>query len=217
MRKKGTMRSWNEQKAFGFIQPADGGTDVFVHISGMGNRNRKPELGQKVSYIMSSDKQGRPCAEQVLLPGDRLPRDSAKAGFTGSVIVAAIFISVVAFLTYATSLPVIVIWGCLTMSLVTFLVYAVDKSAAKRNARRTPENTLHMLALAGGWPGALIAQQALRHKSSKQPFRTVFWITVIVNCGALIWLCTPDGMQLLQEWGIDGFNMGNSATIEWAE
>ena len=209
MPKKGTIRSWNEQKAFGFIQPSEGGKGVFVHISGMANRNRQPKLGQKVSYSISTDKQGRPCAAQVLLPGDRLPRDRAKAGLAGSVIIASLFLSAVAFLVYTSRLSIIVLWAYLAACLATFVVYAVDKSAAKNNARRTPENTLHMLALAGGWPGALVAQQALRHKSKKQSFRAVFGLTVIVNCGALLWLCTPEGAQLLQ--------MRGSATIEWTE
>lgn len=74
---------------------------------------------------------------------------------------------------------------CLLASVVTFAVYASDKSAARRGSWRVPESTLHMLAVLGGWPGALAAQQALRHKTRKQPFRTVFWLTVVVNCAVL--------------------------------
>ncbi|MEL7668339.1 MAG: DUF1294 domain-containing protein [Actinomycetota bacterium] len=74
----------------------------------------------------------------------------------------------------------------LAFSIVTFAVYAWDKSAARRGARRVPESTLHVLALLGGWPGALVAQQALRHKTRKQPFRTIFWLTVLVNCIVLV-------------------------------
>jgi uncharacterized membrane protein YsdA (DUF1294 family) len=76
--------------------------------------------------------------------------------------------------------------GYLSLSAVTFIVYAIDKSAAKRNARRTPENTLHLLAILGGWPGALLAQTWLRHKSSKTSFRRVFWVTVTVNLFAAL-------------------------------
>lgn len=209
MRRKGTIRSWNEQKAFGFIRPIDGGKDIFVHVSGLAGRNRRPKLGQRVSYSVSTDKQGRPCAMQVLLPGDRLPGYRAKSGAAGALVTALIFLAAVAFLTSATTLPDYVLWAYVVVSLVTFLVYASDKSAAKSGTRRTAENTLHGLALVGGWPGALIAQQALRHKSRKRSFRAVFWVTVIVNCGALLWLCTPDGAQLLQ--------MSGSATIEWTD
>jgi len=76
----------------------------------------------------------------------------------------------------------------LTASVITFLVYAQDKSAAKHNRWRTKEGTLHGLALTGGWPGALLAQKVLRHKSSKAAFQRVFWLMVVVNVGVVGWL-----------------------------
>jgi len=79
------------------------------------------------------------------------------------------------------------------LSLISFTTYAFDKSAANRDAWRTPESTLHLLSLAGGWPGALIAQQVLRHKSKKIAFLVVFWATVLINCAALLWLHTDGG------------------------
>ena len=77
------------------------------------------------------------------------------------------------------------------MSLLTFTVYAVDKSAAKAGRWRTAESTLHLLALAGGWPGALLAQRWLRHKSAKRKFRMVFWATVWLNVAGLVLLGSP--------------------------
>lgn len=217
MRNTGTIRSWNEQKAFGFIQPRNGGKDVFLHISDMGNRNRTPSIGQKVSYTLSTDKQGRPCAANVLFPGDRLSVHKRKGGIAAAILVAAMFLCVVAVVVHVQTLPVWILWGYLVISLVTFLAYAFDKSAAKSGSWRTPESTLHWLSLAGGWPGALVAQQVLRHKTIKRSFRAVFWITVVFNCGVLIWICTPGGTQLLQDWRLDGIGSGNSATIEWAD
>lgn len=79
----------------------------------------------------------------------------------------------------------------LAMSVITFAVYAWDKSAAVRGTWRTPEKTLHMLALGGGWPGALLAQQLLRHKSVKPTFRAVFWLTVIVNVLVFLAVSSP--------------------------
>ena len=72
------------------------------------------------------------------------------------------------------------------MSSVLFAVYGLDKSAARRGASRTPEWVLHVMALLGGWPGALVAQRVFRHKTVKQPFRTIFWATVVANCGMLV-------------------------------
>lgn len=69
----------------------------------------------------------------------------------------------------------------LVIGLVTFAVYAKDKWAARKEAWRTPEKTLHLLALLGGWPGALLAHRYLRHKSQKRSFRLVFWLTVLLH------------------------------------
>ncbi len=62
----GTVKWFNAQKGFGFIQPDDGGRDVFLHISaversGMGN----PNEGQKVTYDLESDRQGRMSATNL--------------------------------------------------------------------------------------------------------------------------------------------------------
>jgi len=82
-------------------------------------------------------------------------------------------------------------------SVITFFVYAIDKSAARRSAWRTPERTLPLLALAGGWPGALMAQQFLRHKTSKARFRATFWATVVLNIAGFVWFFTPAGRATL--------------------
>ena len=74
----------------------------------------------------------------------------------------------------------------MVMSGVTFIVYAVDKSAARNNRQRVSEKKLHLLALFGGWPGAWLAQNKLRHKSSKKKFKVVYAATVTLN---LVFLC----------------------------
>lgn len=71
------------------------------------------------------------------------------------------------------------------MSLATFCAYGLDKRAAHRRTSRIPEATLHVLSLLGGWPGALVAQALFRHKTWKQPFRAVFWFTVVANLALL--------------------------------
>lgn len=82
----------------------------------------------------------------------------------------------------------IVIVLYLGTSIVAFFAYRQDKSAARYNQRRTPEQTLHLLGLLGGWPGALLAQKLLRHKTRKLSFQVVFWTTVLLNIGSVIML-----------------------------
>ena len=67
----------------------------------------------------------------------------------------------------------------LLLSGLTYRCYAKDKRAARLAQRRTPERTLHILALLGGWPGAVLAQTRLRHKTQKQPFKIFCWLTIL--------------------------------------
>ena len=70
------------------------------------------------------------------------------------------------------------------MSAATFVVYGFDKSRAIRGGRRVPERTLHLLALFGGWPGALVAASVLRHKTIKLSFRLVTAAIVALHLAA---------------------------------
>lgn len=67
------------------------------------------------------------------------------------------------------------------ISIMTGIAYARDKSAAISGKWRAPEKTLHLLSLVGGWPGAVIAQERLRHKTQKTSFVVIFWLTVLAN------------------------------------
>jgi uncharacterized membrane protein YsdA (DUF1294 family) len=87
-------------------------------------------------------------------------------------------------------LPLVVFGTYFALSTITFISYGLDKMAARNKRTRTKESRLHLLAIVGGWPGALLAQKILRHKSSKERFRTVFWMTVFSNCLLLAWLLT---------------------------
>ncbi len=76
----------------------------------------------------------------------------------------------------------------LAASATSIVLYGLDKAAARRGARRVPEVALHAVALVGGWPGALLAQSAFRHKTVKRSFRRVLWCTVAANCLLLAWV-----------------------------
>ena len=198
MRPKGKIKSWNDENGFGFITPSTGGKQVFVHIKAFSNRNRRPEINQLLSYVLSTDKQGRPCAVKATLAGDRLPQDTKRKNASLEVIYAVFFLCFVGVSVLMAKIPLLILALYMVASMLTFVIYAVDKSAAKARAWRTQERTLHLLSLAGGWPGALVAQRVLHHKSKKQSFRSVFWVTVLLNCGAFVWLFTPTGAATLQ-------------------
>ena len=77
----------------------------------------------------------------------------------------------------------------LLLSPLAVAVYAYDKRLAivhggrtfAQGARRVDESALHMLALFGGWPGALVGQEFFRHKTSKPAFRIATWGIIAVQ------------------------------------
>lgn len=74
----------------------------------------------------------------------------------------------------------------LIVSLMTFALYVQDKNSAIQSKQRIPENSLHLAELLGGWPGALLAQQLLRHKTRKLSYQAMFWL--IVGVHQVFWL-----------------------------
>lgn len=80
----------------------------------------------------------------------------------------------------------VILVAYLIMSAITFCAYAFDKYKAKKAMWRTPEKTLHLLEFCCGWPGAMLAQKLIRHKSYKPSFRVVFWLMVLANVSAVV-------------------------------
>lgn len=203
MRFNGTIRSWNDERGFGFIEATQGGEEVFVHIKAFHGLRGRPQVNQRVSFEVETGSNGRKRAVRVeIVPfrraGRQPGRDKGQVAWGTPARLAFPLFAVALLLGYVFgSPPPWVPLAYVAASVVTFLTYAFDKSAASHSVRRTSERTLHVLALVGGWPGALLAQQMLRHKSSKAEFRVVFWATVVLNIVAFGILASPvAGMRL---------------------
>jgi uncharacterized membrane protein YsdA (DUF1294 family)/cold shock CspA family protein len=198
MRYQGRITTWKDDRGFGFIVQNGGTEQVFVHIKSFRNRQQRPVGNEIVSYEVATDAKGRKQAVNVALAvNSPAPAARPKTG-TLPLYLASVFLVFVAGATLTGKLPMVVLGLYLGGSLITYLVYAMDKSAARQGAWRTKEDTLHLLGLVGGWPGALLAQKRLRHKSRKASFQAVFWVTVVINCGALGWLLSPSGAALMR-------------------
>jgi len=202
-RYQGKITSWKDEQGFGFITPNGDGPAVFVHIKSFSDRSSRPLVGNVVTYDLTTNEKGQPRAANVAFVRAGRSRQATAQPRSKSVMTAAGFLLLMGIAVLAGKVPALVFGAYICLSVMTYIAYAVDKSAAQDGERRTPENTLHMLSLAGGWPGALVAQQVHRHKTKKASFRQVFWLTVLVNCGALGWLFSHwgvDALRLLRSW-----------------
>ncbi|MFT0533738.1 DUF1294 domain-containing protein [Castellaniella hirudinis] len=197
MRHQGRITTWKDDRGFGFITPSDGGEQVFVHINSFLSRMRRPAENETVTYELGAGGDGRPQARMVAVVGDPAKTPTTRGRGNLPVLFAVCFLILVAAVVVAGWIPSVVLSLYIGASVVTFLAYAIDKSAAVRNQWRTQESTLHFFALVGGWPGALVAQRLLRHKSSKASFQRVFWVTVVFNCSFFGWWLTPQGSKVL--------------------
>ncbi|WP_072054552.1 DUF1294 domain-containing protein [Aliivibrio fischeri] len=187
---KGRVVEWNDSKGYGFISALNGELKVFLHISKLKNKNRRPKVGDEVSFHIKEEIKGRFNANNVSIEGvNTIPS-------TIMFCVIYLVLASVALVMFNGEKMFLVLY--LGMSLLTYAMYAVDKNAAKKGNWRTSENILHVLSLLGGWPGALFAQNQFRHKSKKQPFKTILWITVFMNIGAFAWTFTSSGTMFVQ-------------------
>jgi uncharacterized membrane protein YsdA (DUF1294 family) len=79
------------------------------------------------------------------------------------------------------------IWLAIT-SLITFILYGIDKAQSKKHGHRISENALHLLALAGGFLGGWIGRSLFHHKTKKGIFTFVLVISTVVHVGLFYWL-----------------------------
>lgn len=61
----GTLRTWNDDRGFGFIAPTHGGPELFVHISAFPNDGSRPVAGESLIYELGRGKDGKPQAVRV--------------------------------------------------------------------------------------------------------------------------------------------------------
>jgi uncharacterized membrane protein YsdA (DUF1294 family)/cold shock CspA family protein len=200
MRHQGKVTNWKDDQGFGFVIPNGGGQKAFVHIKAFVNRFKRPAEGDLITYELANDERGRFYAKNIQHVTDPAISSTSKNTSNPASLFAIIFCVLLALLSLIGRIPLAISGLYFFVSIVAFLAYAKDKSAAKNDLWRTEESTLHLLSFVGGWPGALFAQKKLRHKTKKEAFQTVFWLTVIANCSILGWLLfTKSGSTFLSD------------------
>ena len=204
--KKGKIKTWNDEKGFGFIAQEDTKKQIFVHIKSFKNRSDRPKENQSVSFTISKDKQGRRFAKDVSRVSDISPKNHKvskirkrlkknnmqldyKSTHNISFFSIIIILSFLSFLVYSLingKLPLLIIILYIIIGIITYIAYSIDKSKAIDQEYRISEKSLLLLSLVGGWLGAIVAQQRFRHKTKKTSFQVIFWITVFVNILLLV-------------------------------
>ncbi|MGG6239495.1 DUF1294 domain-containing protein [Nodosilinea sp. AN01ver1] len=202
--RSGKLVKWKDDRGFGFIQPNDGGKEVFLHISELKDSVRRPRLNDTIYYYCVINSDGKTRAVNAFIQGVRKrsqpplekPKSSGRRGSKRSTILllAKLLLLLCLPLAGAAHFSWITgnVWPLLlypVMSVFTYVLYADDKIRAKQKVWRTSEQTLHVCELVGGWPGGYVAQQLLRHKSLKRSYQFEFWLIVVIHQVAwLIWL-----------------------------
>ena len=198
MRYQGKITTWKDDQGFGFITPNGGGKDVFIHVKSFTNSRRRPVGNELVSYQVSTDTKGRLNAAEVHYAGDFKDKPLTIGKSAYPVYFALIFLTFMCLAAFLGALSLLVLAIYTASSLLTFILYWADKRAAENRTQRTPEKTLQLLSLAGGWPGGLFAQRVFRHKSSKKSFQFVYWVTVFINVAVLFVITSPSGRRILK-------------------
>ena len=191
----GTLTTWHDDRGFGFITPAQGGQEIFVHIKAFPQGTGRPQVGQALSFRVEVGPNGkkRAAGVQFATRARSVPKARARveapARWTWPRTLAIpVFVLLAAYVFWRWGLQprVLLVYGGL--SVLSFFAYVFDKAAAERGRWRTAEQTLHLLDVAGGWPGGLVAQQLMRHKTAKPAFVALFWATVLINmAGFVVW------------------------------
>jgi len=213
-RQQGRITKWQDDKGFGFIE-TEAGESLFFHVSEF-KAPRRPVIYEPVVFSIGQDKQGRLQAKQVQElsfvqqqmadKNSQIRQRNAKksqqadfeAGQKKRLLLGVAFYAVLVLLVVMGDLSWLVLAWYVLLGVITYLTYAKDKAAAQSGAWRTPESTLHLLSVLGGWVGAMVAQTYLRHKSQKPDFRISFYLTVVINLGGLLFIMVGGGLQALE-------------------
>nr|WP_312821198.1 DUF1294 domain-containing protein [Acinetobacter oleivorans] len=202
MRDQGRLVEWFDEKGYGFIQPDDAEKErVFLHIKDFARPGPRPIIGCALEYLIILDEQGRFRAQQVTYLKASQTRKASKPVKTQSSFQASpwsamqmgivFYFVLMGIMSFIHILPAYTLLFVLMMNVLSYWLYSQDKEAAQLGNRRVPEQTLHIVSFLGGWPVAWWAQQKLRHKTQKQPFRKIYFCTIFLHLLLILWLISP--------------------------
>lgn len=197
MRSKGVISKWNDDRGYGFIMPDGGSGEVFVYIKSFRHQYKRPRINDGVVFEIQSGADGKRKAIDVAFTRGKTLSDPRSVKTILALGLVCCVLSAIFVLGEKNIFPAGIFGFYVLACVVTFCAYAIDKSAAKNDRGRISENLLHLLELVGGWPGALVAQRLLRHKSIKYSYQIAYWLCVVGNILLLAWLVSTGHLNEL--------------------
>lgn len=199
---EGRLIEWDDARKFGFIHDSKGAS-VFAHIQDF-PKHATPKVGDRLRFKLRQTPKGLRAVE---IQGSKIKSPSVHSRWKNSAFFVALAIVVLGNIRwvwvqgaldgtvfgayqgiYQQYQPLLIFllpafYG--VMSLLTFVLYGIDKRRAIKQAWRIPEATLHLCELLGGWIGGFYGQKIWHHKTTKATYQYIFWL--IVGLHTLIW------------------------------
>ena len=195
---QGTIARWDDDRGFGFVTPDDGGPELFLHIKAVPKGALRPRVGDHIAFEGALVEGRWRVTEVTDAPQKPAPREPHRNNPTPGDLFSLLLIPL--FVGFAATFHPDFRWWILyaIASAIAFAAFAVDKRAAEQRSWRIPESTLHVLEVLGGWPGAMLGSQLLRHKTTKNSYRCGFWVCTVFNVAAFVVLNTVPILDVTQ-------------------
>ena len=174
---QGIVVHYNKEKGYGFIDSEEHDENIFIHYSEIENASKLSQ-GQSVKFQVKKTSKG---LSAINLEAG-VKQYSPYLIFGG---VSFLTTSVSFALLYQNIQPILAYF--IAINFTTFLLYGYDKFISSGEKLRVPEYNLHALALLGGSPAGLSAQNFFRHKTVKGSFQLIYWLIVVVQIALFYW------------------------------
>ncbi len=176
-RVQASLVEWKDEKGYGFARLPGGTERIFVHAKALAENTPRPKKGDELELDLIKGRNGKPAASNVFV----LDENGVARLLPYHLVTAAMLLIVLELLVIMGKVPFAVTAWYAAMGAVSAHLYWRDKRAAMAGTWRVSERTLHIVDLAGGIIGGLLAQHRYRHKKSKPSFQTTTFAVVTAH------------------------------------